>query len=216
LVAYHLDTLTSMNNLAVSYQDAGRLDLALALFQEAATGLEKKGIQHEYADWIINSLIRSHEKLKQFDQAEVWRWKWLAVVKKQTGPDSVAVASELLALGQNQISQKKWIDAEVVLRECLAIGEKKQPAIWTTFHAQSMLGDALLGQKKYVDAEPLLLGGYKGLKQRAAQIPPQVKQLRLTEALKRLVQVYDAWDRPDEAAKWRKELEALMKAGKIE
>ena len=31
----------------------------------------------------------------------------------------------------------------------------------------------------------------------------------LTEALERLVQLYDAWDKPDEAAKWRKELEAL-------
>jgi hypothetical protein len=30
---------------------------------------------------------------------------------------------------------------------------------------------------------------------------------RLTEALGRLVQLYDAWGKKDEAAKWRKELE---------
>ena len=30
----HPDTLTSMNNLAVAYQAAGKLDLALPLFEE--------------------------------------------------------------------------------------------------------------------------------------------------------------------------------------
>ena len=32
-------------------------------------------------------------------------------------------------------------------------------------------------------------------------------KIRLTEALERLVQLYDAWDKPDDAAKWRKKLE---------
>jgi hypothetical protein len=32
---------------------------------------------------------------------------------------------------------------------------------------------ALLGQKKYADAEPLLLAGYEAMKQRAKTIPPQ-------------------------------------------
>jgi outer membrane protein assembly factor BamD (BamD/ComL family) len=42
---------------------------------------------------------------------------------------------------------------------------------------------------------------------REAKIPPQSK-VRLTEALQRLVQLYDAWGKPDEAARWRKELDA--------
>ena len=48
-----------------------------------------------------------------------------------------------------------------------------------------MLGGALLGQKKYAEAEPLLLAGYEGMKQREAKIPPEGK-VRLTEALERL------------------------------
>jgi hypothetical protein len=35
-------------------------------------------------------------------------------------------------------------------------------------------------------------------------IPEQVRAIRLTEALERLVQLYDAWGKKDEAAKWRK------------
>jgi len=76
-----------------------------------------------------------------------------------------------------------------------------------------MLGGALLGQKKYADAEPLLVAGYEGMKQHEATIPPQRKD-RLPEALERLVQLYEATDKPDEAARWRKELEASETAEK--
>ena len=61
-----------------------------------------------------------------------------------------------------------------MLRECLAIRVKKQPDAWSTFNTQSKLGGVLLGQKKYADAEPLLLQGYEGMKQREAKIPPLI------------------------------------------
>src|SRR5262249_18165086 len=88
---------------------------------------------------------------------------------------------------------------------------KTEPNAWTTFNTQSMLGGALLGQQKYADAEPLLLKGYEGMKGREKTIPPQGK-IRITEALERLVQLYEATGKKDEATKWRKELEATKAA----
>jgi hypothetical protein len=67
-----------------------------------------------------------------------------------------------------------------------------------------MLGEALAGQKKYAEAEPLLLAGYKGMKEREATIPEPFRKVRLTEALERLVRLYEATGRKDEAAKWCK------------
>ena len=84
------------------------------------------------------------------------------------------------------------------------------PELWTTFNTQSLLGGALLGQKKYADAEPLLLQGYEGMKQREAKIPVNSK-VRLTEALDRLVQLYDATGRPDQAEAYRRRLEGATK-----
>ncbi len=69
---------------------------------------------------------------------------------------------------------------------------------------QQNLGAALLGQKKYADAEPLLLKGYEGMKQREKTIPPQ-GSTRLPEALDRLIELYTATNKPDEARKWRAE-----------
>lgn len=86
-------------------------------------------------------------------------------------------------------------------------------ALGNTFNAQAMLGGALLGQKKYTDAEPLLLSGYQGMKQREAKIPPQGK-VRLTEALERLVQLYEATGKKEEADKWRKKLDETAKEAK--
>jgi eukaryotic-like serine/threonine-protein kinase len=43
-----------------------------------------------------------------------------------------------------------------------AMREKTEPEAWATFRTQSLLGGALLGQKKYAAAEPLLVQGYRG------------------------------------------------------
>jgi serine/threonine protein kinase len=207
LVAGHPDTLSSMNNLAAAYRAAGKPDLALPLLEGAAAGMEKRRFQHEYAAVIVNNLINCQEQLKQFDQAEAWQRKWLAVVRERSGADSVPAAGVLAAIGSNLLQQKKWADAEAVLRECLAIREKKQPDAWTTFNAWSLLGAAHLGQQHYAEAEPLLLAGYQGMRRREATIPNEGK-IRLPEAAARLVQLYEAWGKEAEAGRWRKELEA--------
>ena len=81
---------------------------------------------------------------------------------------------------------------------------KNQPDAWTTFDAQSLLGGALLGQKKYAEAGPLLLKGYEGMKARAKAIPPQ-GGTRIPEALDRLIELSAATNKPDEAKLWQAE-----------
>jgi hypothetical protein len=74
-----------------------------------------------------------------------------------------------------------------------------------------MLGGALLGQAKFAEAEPLLLAGCEGMKKQEAKIPPPAK-VRLAEAIERLVQLCEALDRKDEAARWRTELDSRKEA----
>ncbi len=116
--------------------------------------------------------------------------------------------------GRSLLQAHAFTEAEPLLRECLAIHEKTQPNAWTTFNTKSLLGGALLGQKKYADAEPLLLAGYEGMMQREAKIQAPAKA-RLPEAVERLVQLYEAMDKKDDAAKWRKELEARKTKDKV-
>jgi eukaryotic-like serine/threonine-protein kinase len=210
LGADHPETLLSMSNLAVGYRDAGKLDLALPLFQRAAAGMEKLRFQNWYADSIVSNLILTYDLLRQFDRSESWRRKWLAVVKERSGADSVPYAAELIHLGRNLLIQKKWAEAESVLREALGFYENKQPDAWTTFDTQSLLGGALAGQQKYAEAEPLLRKGYEGLKQRQAAIPPGARGV-MAGALTRLVRLYEATGQKDRAEAYRKELGRLKR-----
>jgi tetratricopeptide (TPR) repeat protein len=123
----------------------------------------------------------------------------------QGAPDSAADASALAVRGSVLLREKKAAEAELKLRQALNILEKVLPDDWSTFDVKSNVGEALLEQKKYRDAEPFLVSGYEGLKQRKDQVPAQDRS-RVGRALQRLVRLYDAWGKPDEAAKWRKEL----------
>jgi hypothetical protein len=77
--------------------------------------------------------------------------------------------------------------------------------VWNTFNARSRLGGSLLGQKKYAEAEPLIVSVYESMKARAARIPPPSKA-SFTEAVERVVRLYEEWGKREKAAEWRTRL----------
>ena len=74
-----------------------------------------------------------------------------------------------------------------------------------------MFGGSLLGQKKYAQAEPLLLSGYEGMKERGNKIPPQEKR-GLKKALERLIQLYEGTGQSEKVAEWTKKLSEFDKS----
>jgi tetratricopeptide (TPR) repeat protein len=205
LGAEHPDTLASMNNLANAYRVTDQLDKALPLFEEAARGMENRRFQHTFAPAILGATIAAYEKASRFDQAERWRRKWLAHIQATAGADSLESAEQLAGLGQNLANQKKWPEAEALLREALTIRQKQEPNDWKTFDTMSLLGQVLAGQKQYADAERLLLAGHEGLTRQQDAIPAQERAARLEQAARRLAELYTAWGKPDQARKWQPE-----------
>jgi eukaryotic-like serine/threonine-protein kinase len=203
---YHPYTIHTLWNLGLAYLAAREPEKALAMFQQAAAGLEKLDFTHAQAGTIVASLCDCLEQKGQFDRADAWRRKWLAAAKKRDGPDSAKYAGELVEQGENLLRRKKYADAEPMLRECVAILQKKKPEDWTAFQAQSLLGEVLLGQKSYAEAEPVLVQSYEGLKARQGQIPRLYARHNVTEAGNRVVRLYEALGRTDKAAEWRTKL----------
>src|SRR5262249_34857800 len=119
-------------------------------------------------------------------------------------PYSPGLATALADLGLCLLRQEKFAEAEPHLRENLAAREGTQPNDWRRSRAQSLLGASLAGQQKYAEAEPLLLAGYQGLKDRQKDLPKAAKT-ELTDALDRLIRLYEAWGKLAEAAAWRAE-----------
>jgi hypothetical protein len=66
----------------------------------------------------------------------------------------------------------------------------------------SLLGGALAAQGRYAEAEPLVVPGYEGMKERASRITA-LDQFRLREAAVRAVRLYEGWGKPEQAAEWK-------------
>jgi tetratricopeptide (TPR) repeat protein len=205
----HPDTLLTLASLGVSYRDAGRLAEALPLLE----GAYARGRRHATLRWVGDALLEAYVRAGKKAEALPLIDERLKAARRQWPADSPQRATALAPPGLALLRLHAWAEAESVLRECLTIREKKLPDDWSTFNAKSMLGGAFLGQKKSAEAEPLLLQGYQGMKERAARIPPQ-GQVRLPEALERLVQLYEATGRPDQAAAWRIKLAAAKVVGR--
>lgn len=125
--------------------------------------------------------------------------------RKRFGSAYRSTADALAEVGVNLIEQRKWAEAEAVLRECLAIRQKNQPDDWRAFDASSQLGASLLGQKKFAQADPMVVSGYEGMKAREAKIPAPDKP-RLAEAATRVLRLYEEWGKPEKAQEWKRKL----------
>jgi tetratricopeptide (TPR) repeat protein len=210
----HPDTLTTMNSLGLAYRDDGQWDKAVPLLEQTLEKMKAKlSPDHPNTLTCMDNLAGAYELAQTFTKAELLRRDLLTANRKRWGPDHANTASALVGLGAVLVHQKKYTDAEAPLRECIDLRVKLEPKSWLTFNSKMWLGAALLGQQKYAEAEPLLVQGYEGMKQREAKIPAQAK-VRLTEALERLVQLYDATGQKDKADEWRKQLEQTKAAAK--
>jgi predicted ribosomally synthesized peptide with SipW-like signal peptide len=207
----HPETLWAVANLGVNYKDAGRLKEAIPLLEEAHQAVKRFPMLQGYASALIDAYTKAGENAKL---AELLH-EQLPQARKALPKDSPQLAGMLAQVGLNLLRQKKWTEAEPLVRECLAIREQKEPDDWRTFNTKSVLGGALLGQKKFAEAEPLLQKGYEGMKAREQTIPPQAST-RIPEALDRLIDFYTATNKPDEVTKWQAERAKYPGAGPAE
>jgi serine/threonine protein kinase/tetratricopeptide (TPR) repeat protein len=207
LPADDLETLNTTNNLAEALVASERPALAIPMLEESLPRCKTKlGPGHPITVTCGYNLAVAYATTDQPAKAEPLLAQLAVSMRQQRGKESVVLAEALAWLGRNHLLQKKYTEAEPILRECLAIRAKTMPDSWLFFNTKSMLGGSLLGQKKYADAEPLLLASYEGMIQRADTIPAPGKP-RLTETLQRLVQLYEATGEVDKVDKWRRKWE---------
>jgi hypothetical protein len=204
--ADHVDTLTARNHLAQAHLSGKETEKARKMFQELyPTVKEKLGIEHPLTGQVLSNLSGCLETAGKFGDAEPHLREYLDIQKKVTkANDTPTVTSGMAMLGTNLLKQEKWAEAEKVLSEALEIRRKKEPQLWTTNNTESLLGAAFLGQKKYKEAEPLLLAGYKGLSQKRYFIPLAVQAQRVNESVERLIKLYEATEQPARAEEYRK------------
>jgi tetratricopeptide (TPR) repeat protein len=204
----HPETLTSMNNLAWSQSLQGKYALAQPLYlQVLETRRRVLGPEHPYTLFTLSAVASMYQRQGTFVLAEDFAAKALEGRRHARGPehaDTMAAAADLALAWQ---SQGKFAASEPLAREALATDVKKRPDDWQRFRAESLLGASLAGQKKYAEAEPLLLEGYRGMVARKERMA--VPDLyHLDRACEWIAELYRAWGKPEKAAEWRQELKS--------
>ena len=90
-----------------------------------------------------------------------------------------------------------------MLRESLAIRIKAIPDDWRRFSlTRACSAGHFSARGDPAEAEPLVVGGYQGMKAREARINASDQVLAHRGRGNRVVRLYRAWDKPDQAAAW--------------
>ncbi len=226
LTAEHRLTIDGENHLGVCLTMMDRFaDAELHLLNSHRDIQRAKDVPPDWLSLYCDRLATLYERWEKPEQSTLWRERLVAAELSRLADmprDTPKRAGILVNVGLTLLKLHQYDKAEPLLRECHAIREKKLPDNWLLFNAKSLLGGALAGQgkklsatdkqaadKKFAEAEPLLLAGYEGMKQREEKISAD-SQVRLTEALKRLIDLYEtrtAEGDAEKAEKWKTELD---------
>jgi tetratricopeptide (TPR) repeat protein len=202
----HPLTIASTLILARVYVLQGRLDKAQALTGRALDLVRNLAIENNpFLIWHLGSL--GWHFLEQGDLARGSTLCDLAMGAVRHKPESnpIAIPRVLAQVGAVRLAQGKYAEAEQLLREALRLAEKYWPASGYRFYVMNLLGGSLTGQAKYAEAEPLLLDSCRVLQLQQPGLPFYLNPIRrISEALERLVQLYDAWGKANQAAEWKK------------
>jgi serine/threonine protein kinase/tetratricopeptide (TPR) repeat protein len=203
------DALNAIDTVAWIDQANGRFDDAVSLFEEDVAGRKVLNGPTDLATLFeMQGLGQAYEQAGRLTDSERMLQDAVTQYKTRDISGNLDAAWALLRLGQTLIREGNFTQAESALRESLPILTKLSDDAGIS-NAQSLLGEALTGQKKYTDAEPLLLDGYRGLRNYQDQLSGN-RPKKLTEAAQRLVALYTAWGKPDSAAQWRATVDSIQ------
>ena len=123
----------------------------------------------------------------------------LSIYRESFGPHYDHYPTALIIQGSILAKTGKPKEGEKILREAVRIRTESLPKehFWVAL-ANGALGECLTIEKRFTDAEPLLLSSYESLKNSQGANNP-----RTGIALQRLIALYEAWGKPEQAAHYR-------------
>jgi serine/threonine-protein kinase len=185
----------SLNNHGSTLEQLGRLEEAEVLYEQALRISEELYPDgHPQTVNKLNSLANLRQKLGFPAEATPLLVEALAMSERLEAPDAYRVAI-LRNLAATEIDLGKFESAERHARQALTL---KVSPDWRLPDIQSVLGAALAGQGRFEEAEGLVLDGYVQLDHVQGADSYFTQQAR-----RRLVELYDAWGKPELAAPYR-------------
>jgi len=189
-------------DLARIYDAQGKYEQAEGLYRQALESSRRIwGPQDPQTLFCLSYLGNMYQRQGKYALAETYAGQVLAERRRAYNADHPLTLDALGDLVLAKQSQGQFAASESLARQALEMDRNKRPDDWQCFRTESLLGASLAGQKKYAEAEPLLLEGYRGMAARKSRIrAPDRYNLEL--AREWIVQLYNAWGRPEQAGAW--------------
>ena len=195
----HVEVTASMGNLAGILGGLGQHEEQATYYRRALDIVQTTlGPEHPYAAALTYSLASALHATGDRAAAEP-HYRQSLTLHRQLFPDGHAnTAYPLIRLGALLTETGRANEAEALLREAVTLRTDALGADhWRVAVARSTLGLCLAEAGRYAEAEPLLTGSYETL--RATHGPDDD---RVETARERIVQLYEAWDRPEELTRF--------------
>ncbi len=149
----------------------------------------------------LTSRANALRDLHRSAEAEPLNAEAIEILRKSLPADHPQLVNTEAVHAYLCLDNGKPIEAEKLAAHVIEIrsrpGAVVSPAVLGSI--RSALGGALSAQKKFKDAEPLLLEGFL-----AIEADPKAFKRRRDDALERLIEHYQASGKPDEADTWRR------------
>ncbi len=197
-------------SLALTYSAAGRPAEGAALIDKVRECIYKtRGAYPKPGDFFEHCRGYAYQKAGRLDEADQVLRALVDDLHLQ-GARAVSLAMNLELLSVNLLLQHRYSEAEQPAREAIALHEKNEKyrtdeSDWRFPYVKNVLGGCLLAQKRYAEAEPLLVQGYEGMK-RAENTMTANWRYRLPEAGERVIRYYEETKQLEKARQWRQRL----------
>jgi tetratricopeptide (TPR) repeat protein len=208
----HPDVAKSRFHLGVALIRQGKLGDAIREFSEIIEIFRKHPEwSFENRDIVYNALGKALADQGDLVQAEAVQSEHLDLLRKRASKNK-DICDALAELAITLMAEQKFAQAEPLTRDCMAFCEEISPDHWSAFSAKILRGECLLSLKRFSEAEPLLIAGYQGIKQKGPLRETAFfwrRRPRERKALELLVRLHQETGHPERAAEWQAKLTAF-------
>lgn len=196
----HVDTIAAKNQLASSLFALGRIDEAEPLCRDLADAARRSfGDDDPRTLTALNNLGMTVYALGKLEEAEEALRACVVGRRRVLGANNPKTSAAMHSLGMVLFDRGSYREAEQLFAEALHGLSPDVPGDDRLIHELvSRRGACLTELRQYAEAEPPLQSSYDAL---AATYGRESKPAQ--DALRRLIRLYEMWNKPDKLAQYR-------------
>ena len=199
----HPDTLISMTNLAATYEVAGRLEEAVPLYEETLRLCTAKlGPKDPRTVSTMVGLAATLLQSKAFEKANEVITEWVSIIERSPTPNRGQLARAKTSLAESFVGLARYAEATPQVVSALSMAEIED---LEKLRANSIQGAIFAAQENWQKTEPLLIDTAEALTAKIAEMKI-LNRWYAPRACERVIAMYEAWGKPEEAAKWKAKL----------